>query len=137
MDYSRQVWGEEYEKEDGVRINNGVRALRSRTGIKRLELESGLIEPTVAAGTIIIKGSRVDESMVPLLAIFSSEQELYQRQPSQAQLDELSQILGKQPRWWIDYEDPLRTNKLRVSVCQTASFFQSPSRTMLLDIQER
>ncbi|KAI9452393.1 hypothetical protein F5148DRAFT_1152219 [Russula earlei] len=30
----------------------------------------------------------------------------YRRCPSQEQLDQLVQIMGRQPRWWVDYDDP-------------------------------
>ena len=103
MDYARQTWGEGVDQyEDAAKVINAVRALRLRTGIKYMALESGLTDPTMPAGTIILPGGRE----VPLLSIFSNEQSSYQRRPSQAQIDDLSQILGKQPRWWIDYEDP-------------------------------
>jgi hypothetical protein len=100
MDYARQNLGEGVH--DRLKVNSAVRALRLRTGIKRLALESGLVDSTLPAGTITITGGRE----VPLLSIFSNERWSYERRPSQAQIDELSQILGKQPRWWIDYEDP-------------------------------
>ena len=103
IDYARQSWGEGVDQyEHTAKVNNGVRALRLRTGINRMALESGLVDSTLPAGTITITGGRE----VPLLSIFSNERSSYERRPSQAQIDELSQILGKQPRWWIDYEDP-------------------------------
>ena len=103
MDYSRQTWGDGVDEyEDSAKVANAVRALRLRTGIKYMKLESGLVDPTMPADTITLPGFRE----VPLLSIFSNESWSYQSRPSQAQIDDLSQILGKQPRWWIDYEDP-------------------------------
>ena len=76
--------------------------MRTRTGIN-LKFETALTEPGVNANAI--PGHRLGEDMVPIVSIFNDLVSL-RRRPTQAQVDRLSEILGKQPRWWADYEDP-------------------------------
>ena len=41
------------------------------------------------------------------IAICNYERSSWQSRPNQAQVDLLSEMMGgKQPRWWIDYDDP-------------------------------
>jgi hypothetical protein len=86
-------------------LYTGVRIMRALTGIKTLGMETALVDPTVPDDTVI-HGYGTEERMVPIISICTTERESYQRRPSQAQVDQLSQILGKRPRWWIDYEPP-------------------------------
>ena len=79
--------------------------MKALTGIKTLDMETALVDPTVPDDTAI-PGYEDGERMVPIISICTNEHESYQRRPSQAQVDQLSQILGKQPRWWIDYDPP-------------------------------
>ena len=87
-------------------LSNGLLIMRALTGIKTLEMETALVDPTAPDDTAILRDED-EEQMVPIISICSNERESYQRRPSQAQVDQLSQILGKQPRWWIDYDPPL------------------------------
>ncbi|KAF8805221.1 hypothetical protein BYT27DRAFT_7169384 [Phlegmacium glaucopus] len=90
---------------DWALTSKAVDVLIAQTRIRTLDMETALVNPT-APGDTIIPGSRPEEPMVPILAICSNDPESYQRRPSQAQVDQLSHILGRQPRWWIDYELP-------------------------------
>ena len=76
---------------------------------ERLDLESALIDDTVPSNVATIPGhnpEEIGEFRVPLTSIFSNESESFKRRPSQEKVDRLSEILGKQPRWWVDYDDP-------------------------------
>ena len=84
----------------------GVRIMKARTGIKTLGMETALVDPTVPGDTVIGYSEEERSGMVPIISICTTERESYKRRPSQAQVDQLSQILGKQPRWWIDYDPP-------------------------------
>ncbi|KAI9444427.1 hypothetical protein F5148DRAFT_1255124, partial [Russula earlei] len=86
------------------KISAGIKLLRAHTGIKGLKLESALNDP--AAPTSTTMPGRPGEPRVPVLSIFSNEGPSYRRRPSQEQIDQLVQIMGRQPRWWIDYDDP-------------------------------
>ncbi|KAF8805222.1 hypothetical protein BYT27DRAFT_7243362 [Phlegmacium glaucopus] len=107
-----QDWLIEYAKANHARgryswelMSQVVDILIAKTGIRTLETETALVNPTVPGDTII-RGNRPEEPMVPLLAICCNAPKSLRRRPSQAQVDQLSLILGRQPRWWIDYELP-------------------------------
>ena len=69
--------------------------------------ESALVDHTVPADTVTLPGFRSEEElMVPVISIFSDEGPSFRKRPSQERVDRLSEIIGKQPRWWADYEDP-------------------------------
>ena len=75
--------------------------------IKNLELESALMDHTATPkNAVTIPGHRPGEIRVPIVSIFSDERFSFKRRPSQEKVDRLSEIIGKQPRWWVDYEDP-------------------------------
>jgi hypothetical protein len=92
--------------DDLAKIGTGIQLLRAHTRIKGLEFESALNDPAAPTATVTIPGSRSREPCVPVLSIFSNESPSYRRRPSQEQVDRLVQIMGRQPRWWIDYDDP-------------------------------
>ena len=83
-----------------------VDLLRTHSGIKRLDLESALMDDTVPSNVATIPGHNPGEIRVPLISIFSNEYDSFKRRPSQEKVDRLSEIMGKQPRWWVDYDDP-------------------------------
>ena len=90
--------------DDLAKISVGKQLLKAHTGIKGLALESALNDSAAPAGVTI--PGRPGEPRVPVLSIFSNEASSYRRRPSQEQFDRLVKIMGREPRWWIDYEDP-------------------------------
>lgn len=88
------------------RASGAIQLLRRHSGIKRLSFESALRDPSAPSNTVTISGYRPGEIRVPLISIFSDEGPSFRKRPSQEQVDRLSEIMGKQPRWWIDYDDP-------------------------------
>jgi len=95
----------DHSQYDWLLMSAAVHVLIAKTRIRTIDMETAFVNPTVPGDTII-EGNRPEEPMVPILSICSNEPELYRRRPSQAQVDQLSHILGRQPRWWIDYELP-------------------------------
>jgi hypothetical protein len=85
---------------------DAVQLLGRHSGIKRLYLESALVDRAATSDTVTIPGSRPGEIRVPVLSIFSDERSSFKKRPSQEQVDRLSNIIGRQPRWWVDYDDP-------------------------------
>ena len=92
--------------DDLAKISAGIQLLRAHTCIKGLRFESALNDPAAPTGTVTIPGSRPGEPRVPVLSIFSNEGPSYKRRPSQEQVARLVQIMGRHPRWWLDYDDP-------------------------------
>ena len=101
-------WGplEDSGYDDISKITGAVKLLCAHSGCKNLQLESALIDPTAPSNTVTIPAHLPGEVRVPILSIFSDEGPLFRKRPTQQQVDRLSEIMGKQPRWWIDYEDP-------------------------------
>ena len=100
-------WGPPHNRYDDLsRASGAMKLLRKHSGIKRLRFEAALIDHTVPVDAVTIPGKRLGESRVPVISIFSNEGPSYRKRPSQEQVDRLSEIIGKQPRWWVDYEDP-------------------------------
>jgi len=94
------------EQDKLAKASIGAQLLKIHTGIKSLHFESALVDPTAPPGAVTIPGGRPGEPRVRVLSVFSDEDASYEGRPSQEQVDRLSQILGKQPRWWVDYDDP-------------------------------
>ena len=92
--------------DDLSRASAALKLLRVHSGIKRLAVESALKDDAAPPDTVTIPDNLPGENRVPLISIFSDEGSSLRRRPTQEQVDRLSQIMGKQPRWWIDYEDP-------------------------------
>ena len=92
--------------DDLSKASGAMKLLRIHSGIKRLRFESALKDHTVPSDAVTIPGHRLGEIRVPLISIFSDEGPSFRRRPSQEKVDRLSEIIGKQPRWWADYEDP-------------------------------
>jgi hypothetical protein len=92
--------------DDLSKITGGLKLLGFHSGIKRLQLESVLKDQAAPSNVATIPGYRPGEIRVPLISIFSDEGPSFRRRPSQEQVDRLSELMGKQPRWWIDYADP-------------------------------
>lgn len=106
INYARTHWEDAEQYNDLAQVSTAIKFLRAHSRIKSLVYESALAN-TAPVGTILIPGHRPGEQMVPILSIFSNEESEFKRRPSQVEVDRLSQIMGgKQPRWWIDYEDP-------------------------------
>lgn len=89
-----------------TKTSAAIQLLMSHSGVKRLEFEAALVDHTVPPDAVTIPGNRPGEIRVPLISIFSNELPSFKKRPSQQQVDRLSQIIGKQTRWWVDYEDP-------------------------------
>ena len=92
--------------DDFSKISGGLRLLKMHSGIKRLMFEAALKDDTVPSDVVTIPGNRPGEVRVPIISIFSDEGPSYRKRPSKEQVDRLSEIMGKQPRWWVDYEGP-------------------------------
>ena len=109
VDYADTHWRRNRNYDIMSKTIGAVELLRLRSGIKRLDLESALIDDTVPSNVATIPGhnpEEIGEFRVPLISIFSNESESFKRRPSREKVDRLSEILGKQPRWWVDYDDP-------------------------------
>jgi hypothetical protein len=107
VDYAKLHWNDADRYDDLTKASTAIKFLRSKSHINTLQFESALVDRTVPAGTALTPGHRRGEPMVPLIAICSDEKPSYKKRPSQAEVDLLSQMMGgKQPRWWVDYEDP-------------------------------
>ena len=83
-----------------------IQVFRRQSGIKRLEYEMVLKDYSVPSDAASIPGLRLGDERVPIVAIFSNESTSFKKRPSQERVDRLSEIMGKQPRWWVDYDDP-------------------------------
>lgn len=107
-DYSDKHWP--YADDECFDIlskaSEAMEVLRGHSGIKRLALESALVDPAAPSNTVTIPGYLPGEIRVPILSIFSDERSSFKKRPSHERVDRLSAIMGKQPRWWVDYEDP-------------------------------
>jgi hypothetical protein len=110
VDYATRNWRvESWDPIDSPRYDDISKAsaamvlLKFHTGIKHLGIESAIKDHEAPSDTVTVPG-RPGE--VPIISIFTDEGPSYKRRPSQEQVDRLSRILGKQPRWWVDYEDP-------------------------------
>lgn len=107
VNYARTHLEDAEQYDDLAMVSTAIKFLRAHSHIKSLVYESALADYTAPADTVLIPGHRVGENRVPLLSIFSNEELSFRRRPSQVEVDRLSQIMGgKQPRWWVDYEDP-------------------------------
>jgi len=107
VDYANKHWQGIEEYDDSAKFGSAIHLLRAHSGIKRLDYESAFEDPKAPAGTVTIPGHRIGETRVPLVSIFSNEVSSFSRRPSQGKIDHLSKLLGgKQPRWWVDDEDP-------------------------------
>jgi hypothetical protein len=107
INYARTHWKDAERYDDLARVSSAIKLLRAHSRIKSLVYESALVDHTTPPDTVLIPGHRFGELRVPLLSIFSNEKSSYKKRPSQVEVDRLSQIMGgKQPRWWVDYEDP-------------------------------
>ena len=73
--------------------------LRAQTGITKLGPEKALMNPAYPDDAVLSIG----ELEIPILSMFTNKPGSYKRRPSQQQIDYLSRILGRKPRWWIDY----------------------------------
>ena len=118
VDYSNTHW--RWDPAGGgydvlSKASGAMQLLRSHSGIRRLELESALLDHTAPSNTVTIPGYRPGEIRVPIVSIFSDEDPLFKRRPSQEKVDRLLEIIGKQPRWWIDYDVP-RTYGYKVMI---------------------
>ena len=110
VDYATTHWS--WDPIDGAcyddlsKASGAIKLLSIHSGIKRLAFESALKDHTTPSDAVTIPGHRHGEIRVPLISIFSDEGPSFKRRPSQEQVDRLSKIIAKQPRWWLDYEDP-------------------------------
>ena len=87
------------------KIIEGLALLGFHSGINCLKFESAKLDRAAPLNTVTMPG-RPGEVRVPVISIFSDEGSSYRKRPSQEQVDRLSELMGKQPRWWIDYVDP-------------------------------
>ena len=107
VDYAKVHWNNADRYDDFAKVSATIKLLRRGSHIKALQFEVALVDPTVPPGTVLKPGHRSGEFMVPLVAICSNEAPSYKKRPSQAEVDLLLEMMGgKQPRWWVDYEDP-------------------------------
>ena len=89
------------------KMDGGLKLLRMHSGINRLEVETALKDDRTPLNAELILGSRPGEMRhTVIMSIFSIEGPSFKRRPSQEQVDRLLEILGKQPRWWVDSDDP-------------------------------
>ena len=105
IDYSNEHMERAEECDDSAKVSGALFLLRGASGIKKLEYELALPDPKAAIS--IPTGARYQGAVVRLLSIFSNEVSSFPKRPRQEKVDRLSEILGgKQPKWWVDAEDP-------------------------------
>lgn len=75
------------------KANGAVQLLSLHPGIKCLELESTLMDPSAPSNTFTIPGHLPGEIEVAVLSNFSPS---FRRRATQEQVDRLSEIMGKQ-----------------------------------------
>ena len=101
IDYTSEHLESPEEYDDLAKVSVAIYLLKVNSGIKGLEYESALPDPKAATA------ASYQGTTVRLLSIFSNEVSSFPRRPSQEKVDRLSEILGgKQPKWWVDAEDP-------------------------------
>lgn len=88
------------------KMDGGLKLLRMHSGINLLEVETALKDDRTPSNAELILGSRPGEMRHTIISIFCNEGPSFKKRPSQEQVDRLSEILGKQPRWWVDSDDP-------------------------------
>jgi hypothetical protein len=106
LNYAETHYKKAKEQDKLAKASIGAQLLKIHTGINGLHFESALVDPTAPPGIVTIPGGRPGEPCVRVLSVFSNEDTSYESRPSQEQVNRLSQIMGKQPRWWVDYDDP-------------------------------
>jgi hypothetical protein len=98
LDYSKTHHKDYEGYDDSSLIGGAIYLLKAHSGIRTLKYHSALINNTVPPDKNI-EGLQPGEQMVPILSIFSSKS--YKKRPNQVQVDTLTQIMGRQPMWWI------------------------------------
>ncbi|KDQ59541.1 hypothetical protein JAAARDRAFT_205575 [Jaapia argillacea MUCL 33604] len=78
-------------------VRYALSRIRTRTGVKTLTLERGLVDDASPLDDI-----EPEENIIPVLAVCTNEAHSYNRRPSQMQMELLSKILERSPRWWIE-----------------------------------
>jgi hypothetical protein len=86
-------------------LYGGLQLLKAQTGINVTYKRACEDSKYSTTGTVIrsIEGG---PSFVPILTICTTQSRSYHKRPKQSQVDQLSQFVGKQPKWWVDFEDP-------------------------------
>lgn len=103
--WSNAHWGGIEKYDDVAKATAAIHLLTAYVGIKSLTYECAFKDHTAPLDVVAIPG-RPGEVRLRILSNFSNEVSSFKRRPSQEQVDRLSQIMGKQPRWWVDYDDP-------------------------------
>ena len=78
-------------------LYTAVKILRHRLRYKNLDVQTVFTIDTPVSRRV----APVPPRGRPIVAICSSEHRSFQRRPSQAQVDALQQIMGKEAKWWI------------------------------------
>jgi hypothetical protein len=107
VDYANKYWRSIHiDHDDCSRCIKALGFLTEHSGVDSLSLATAFKDPAAPLDTVTIEGHRPGEVRVFLVKNFSNEPASFNGRPSQENVDRLSQIMGKQPRWWVDYEDP-------------------------------
>ncbi|TFY79381.1 hypothetical protein EWM64_g4631 [Hericium alpestre] len=101
MEYARKHLGP--ERSAKVRpiqqLSYARNRLRRKTGIRTLALSIARRDETTPPNpALTVMGN------ICILSIFTAGGSSYRNRPTQAQVDQLTKILGCQPRWWVDGE---------------------------------
>jgi hypothetical protein len=87
-------------------LYGGLQFLQAQTGIK-VRSKRACEDPNYSTNTIIRMASvEGGDPMVPILTICTTQSRSHHKRPKQSQVEKLSEFVGKQPKWWVDFEDP-------------------------------
>jgi hypothetical protein len=81
-------------------------SLIRRTGIKTIAYECGILDDDAPTEAAAVSEDRLGRKQTFLLSICSNESRQWRRRPSQEQLDKIISIVGREPRWWVDWDCP-------------------------------
>jgi hypothetical protein len=104
INYARAYLQKDFAAYDNTAIMIvAANILQIQTGIKTLELKIACVDPDPNASrdTIVPSGKQAEQWMVPVLSICTTGPGSYRNRPKQSQVDQLSEIVGKQPKWWV------------------------------------
>jgi len=80
-----------------LNLNEAQILLRQHSGahMLRIKTENALIPPSR-------KSTPLPEGGGPIITVCSSESRSFRKRPTEQQINALKQIMGKEPKWWVD-----------------------------------
>jgi hypothetical protein len=87
-------------KDIGTLVGAVIHLLKVHSGICTLEYHLALVDSSFSTDRSI-EGHQPGELMVLILSVYTCQHFSYRKRPSQVQVDHLTQIMGRQPRWYL------------------------------------